>query len=280
MLGPGIDGQGRRVADAGGEDAVGTGLAVDFPDHRAVFFDIHAAFADIAVRSDADIELAAIGTGGHRLGPVVIDLRRQFGQFATRGRDTGRTFGIGEGDQIALIGDVERAVDESEAVWRIEAVDEGCLEIGPPVAVAIAQQGNPVAAFDRAFAALLDQACDDILGPQLGRLAARSFRHQQIAIGQEQHLARDLEILGDRADGIASGRRRQFVAPAFGRGNFHRRNQRIVLRGQSGPGAGLVEIGIAAVLAGGDRERQRKRENGNSAHAPIQGPVHWRFSTE
>ena len=57
LLGPGIDGQGSRVADAGGEDAVGTGLAVDFPDHRAVFLHIHTALTDIAVRAYADIQL-------------------------------------------------------------------------------------------------------------------------------------------------------------------------------------------------------------------------------
>src|SRR5690606_19482462 len=75
-----LDGQCGGVAQAGGIGAVHAGFGVDLPDHGAVGLGDHAAFGDVAVGADADVQEAAVGAGGHRLGPVVVDLRRELGE--------------------------------------------------------------------------------------------------------------------------------------------------------------------------------------------------------
>ncbi len=141
LLVPRVEGECGRVADAGSEYPTGTRFAVYLPYDRTVLFDIHAAFADIAVRADAHIKLRAIGAGGHRLGPVVIDFRGKLCDFGTRPRDSGGSFGIFEAYQITLIGYVERAIDQGQAIGSVKTFDKSGLEIGLPIAVLITQQG-------------------------------------------------------------------------------------------------------------------------------------------
>ena len=45
---------------------------------------VHAALGDVAVGADADIEKAPVGAGGQRLGPVMVDRRRQVGDLDRR----------------------------------------------------------------------------------------------------------------------------------------------------------------------------------------------------
>src|SRR5690606_22892397 len=70
----GLDGERGRVAQAGGIGPVHAGGHVDLPDHGAVLLGGHAALGDVAVRADADVQVAAVGAGRHRLGPVVVDV--------------------------------------------------------------------------------------------------------------------------------------------------------------------------------------------------------------
>src|ERR1700744_240975 len=61
-----------RVAQARGEDPVRAGRDLDLPDRGAAFRGLHAVLADIAVRTDRDIELGAVGAGRDVLGPVMV----------------------------------------------------------------------------------------------------------------------------------------------------------------------------------------------------------------
>ena len=114
----------------------------------------------------------------------MVDNGGQLSQFGARSFDAGRAFRILKADQIILIGHVKRTVHESQAIRGVEAVDEGGLQIGLPIAVLIAQQGYAVASFDGALAAALDQSGDNILGPDGGGIPAGAFCDQDVAIGQ------------------------------------------------------------------------------------------------
>ena len=249
-----LDGQGGRVADAGGDGAPRAGDAVHGPDHGPLLLDRHAALADVRVGADADIESLAVGAGGQGLGPVVVDLRRQARDPLGRGGDAGLAVLVREADQLVLLGDVEVAVDEGEAVGGVQVVDEDGADLGSAVVVRVAQQGDAVAALDLRIALLLDDPGDDILGTQGGRAAAAAFGDEDVAVGQDQHLARDLQVRGQGGDGVAGRRGRDLVAPADRLGDLHRRQQGLTDAREVGLRPGLVQIGIAAA-AGGDGEQ-------------------------
>ncbi|MNQ83357.1 hypothetical protein D3C85_984350 [compost metagenome] len=92
------------------------GGAIHFPDRRASFFLIHAVFADVAVRADRDVQLAAVLAGDDVFGPVVIQRSaRQVDDF-DRLRLDGRVTGfIVEAQQSVGIGDVQVIADEGHA---------------------------------------------------------------------------------------------------------------------------------------------------------------------
>src|SRR5690606_7533757 len=120
--------------------------------------------------------------GGQRLGPVVVDLRRQARDPLGRGGDARLALPVGEADQLVLVGDVEIAVDEGEAVGRVQVVDEDGADLGTTVVVRVAQQGDAIAAVDAGVALLLDHAGDDVLGTQGGRSAATALGDQDVAV--------------------------------------------------------------------------------------------------
>ena len=245
-----FDGQGGRIANAGGEGAVRAGLAVDGPDDGAVLFHGQAALADIAVRADAHIQGLAVRAGGQRLGPVVVDRRRQLGHFLARRGDPRLARLIVEPHQGALFGDIEGSVHEGHAVGRVQIIDEGGAHLGLTVAVGVAQQGDAVAALNGRLALGLDDAGDDVLGPQLGGVAARALGDQDVAVGQDQDLTRDLQIGGHRGDDEAVRHGGRFAVPADRVGDLHRRHEGLVRAGKVGIGAGLVQVGVAAAAPG------------------------------
>src|ERR1700676_5609477 len=77
-------------ANAAGEDTMRAGCPVDLPDRGAFVFGADSVFADVAVRSDADIELGAVRTGQQGLCPVMIDRSAgKVGELGAFGRDAG-----------------------------------------------------------------------------------------------------------------------------------------------------------------------------------------------
>ena len=198
----------------------------------------------------------------------MVDHRWQLGHLGARAIDTRSAFGVIEADQISLIGDVDFPVDESQSIRSIEPVDEGGLQIGLPIAVAVAQQGDAVAAFDRAFAALLDHSGDDVLRTDSRGVSTRSFGNQYVAIGQKQHLPRDFKVFRNRSYRETFGYGRKFAVPAFGRGNFHGGQERVALLRKVGPFACLIQVGIALRLARGERSCESEKDD----------PFHARYS--
>src|SRR5690606_24424192 len=137
--------------------AVHAGGGVDLPDHGAAGLGNHAAFGDVAVGADAHVQEAAIGTGGHRLGPVVVDLGRELGErFRRRGAGLGRARAVVEAHHGILVGDVQVVADQREAIRGVEVLGEHRLHFVVAVAVGIAQQGQAVAALDLGGAGRLD----------------------------------------------------------------------------------------------------------------------------
>ena len=260
-----VDGEGSGVAQAGGVGLVPAGLRVDLPDHGAVFLHVHAPFADVAVGADAHVEEFTVGAGGHRLGPVVVDLRRQVGDFLRRAAGPGLTLAVVEAHQGVLVGDIEGVVDQRQAVGGVEVIGEHFPGFVAAVAVVVAQQGEPVARLHRGGALLLDKARDHVLGAHGRRVAAAgAFRHQDVAVGQQQGLARNLHVLGDGFDLVAVRHRGLLIAPFGGRGNVHAGQQPAAGFGQRRVGAGLRRCRVATAGGqGGERGQREQRQRRN-----------------
>src|SRR3546814_16969846 len=79
---------------------------------RAVDLGGHATLGDVAVGTDRDVQEASVLAGGQRLGPVVIDRRRQVGDLDRRAAGPGLAFAVVEAHQRVLVGDLERSSAE------------------------------------------------------------------------------------------------------------------------------------------------------------------------
>src|SRR6476661_2549980 len=69
---PRVEGNADRIAQASGKDVRSASPRIDLPNCSAALLDRHAIFADIAVRSDADVQETAVWRDDQRLGPVMI----------------------------------------------------------------------------------------------------------------------------------------------------------------------------------------------------------------
>jgi hypothetical protein len=92
---------------------------------------------------------------------------------------------IVEAHQCILIGDVDGAVDEREAIGCVEVLGEDALHFVGAVAIAVTQQRQPIAAFHGTLAEALDEARDQVLRAQGRRVAARPLRNQDVPIGKD-----------------------------------------------------------------------------------------------
>ena len=180
----GLPGQAVGVAQARGEQAFAAAGALDLPDRGTAFLYFHAIFADVAVGADGDVQVLAVGAGDDVLGPVVIEARRQFGDYAGRRRDLGLPAAIGKAQQAIGIGDVEVIADQGHAERRVQVVQKHRAQVDHAVMVAVAQQGDAVGAGHAGTGAGHDLAGNPALKAETavggGRIA---FRHQHIAIG-------------------------------------------------------------------------------------------------
>src|SRR5690606_16037387 len=106
-------------AQAGGVLAVHPGERVDLPDHRTILLGGHATLGDVAVGPDADVQEPPVGAGGHGLGPVVVDVRRQLGDGHRRAAGLRLALAVVEPHHRVLVGHVDAVVDHRQAVGRI-----------------------------------------------------------------------------------------------------------------------------------------------------------------
>ncbi|MNQ92939.1 hypothetical protein D3C85_1083820 [compost metagenome] len=253
-----LDRQGCRVANACSDRATRAGRAVDFPDHGPLLLHRQSPFADIGVGADADIKLGLVRADSQGLGPVVVYAGGQCCDPLSPRRDTGLPRLEGETGQRALFGDVEVALHIGQTIWRIQIIDQHGAKLGDAVVIGVAQQGDAVAPFDLGVALLLDETGDHVLGAQRRRMTAAPFGDEHIAVRQDQHLAWNLQVGREGADGKALGHDGRLAVPAGGRTDLHGRNQGLVYAWQVGSAARLVQLGIAGVSAGGHGKRHRK----------------------
>ena len=197
---PGFERQADRIAQARRIDAIVAGLGIDLQHGGAVRFAFQAIFADVAVRSDADIE-QPVGADGQAAGPVhVRRLGRQVQNLPPLVADLGLAFLIGEGHQRIGVGDIEGVADQRHAIGRIEAAQEHRLGVRLAIAIGVAQQADAVGRGD-AGAGLVHQEihhpADDA---GLRTRLAVGLGRQYVAIGQAQQRSRMAQPLGEALD--------------------------------------------------------------------------------
>ncbi len=173
---------------------------------------------------------------------MVVDLRGQVNDLGRRTAGFGLTFLVFETHQFVLVGDVEVAIVEGQSIGGIKFIGEDVLHFVAAVAIGISQQGQPVTAFDRRVALRLDVTGDHVFRFQLGRIAATTFGHKDVAVGQHQGLARDLQVGGYRRHAVVFRHRGCCIAPGCRLGDLHARQQ---------PAVGFRQFGVGTVQAGG-----------------------------
>ncbi len=116
------------------------------------------------------------------------------------------------------------------------------MQLVGAVAIRVAQQGQAIAAFYRGVALGLEVAGDDVLGLELGCITAAALRHEDVAVGQHQGLAGDLQIGGNcrHAETVRHGG--YLIAPGGRLGDLHAGQQAAFRLGQ---------LGVRPVVLGG-----------------------------
>src|SRR5882757_846221 len=108
------------IADSAGEDAVCARCPIDLPDCSSLVFGPDSVFADIAVRTDSDIELGAVRTGQQSLRPMMIDgAAWKIGELGAWGRDAGLSFLIRKAHDGVGIRHVEIISNQGDAERRV-----------------------------------------------------------------------------------------------------------------------------------------------------------------
>src|SRR5690606_21123488 len=200
---------------------VRTGLCIDLPDTGTVEFDFHAAFGDVTVGADADIQIAPVGADRHGFGPVVIDFRWQVGELGWRAAGLGLPFFVVEADDGILIRYIQFSVGIGQSVWCVQVFGKHALHFVNAITISIPQQRQTIAAFDLGIALCLDVAGDDVFGFELGSTAAAPFSNDDVAIRQYQGLAWNTQVSGDGCYRIAFRYRRFLIAPGCRFCNLH-----------------------------------------------------------
>ena len=265
--------QAGRVAQAGGVDAAAAAGDVHLENRRATVFDRRAVLGDVAVRTDAHVELAPVGTGEQRLGPVVVDGVRQVGELHPQVGDPGFTRHVAVAHDIPGIGDIQVIPHPLHAKRRVQPFQEHVLL---PLAsgVGSAQQGDAVAALAGLAGLPLDHPRDELLRRGHRRGAGRvGLHHQHIAVGQDQQLARVLQAIGDLLDLQALGHRRLGLSrPAHAFRYLHRRQKEVLRFRKRRIGAGLLlRIVLRPLVAAGQDQAEGKRDRAQrveASHAP------------
>ena len=230
---------------------------VDLEDRRAALLLVEAVLAHVAVGANGYIELLAVLAGDDILGPVVVDgPARQVRDLLARRRDILSV--VVEAHQRIRVRDIESIAYERHPEGRIEPGQEWALDLGDPVAVAIAQERDAVGACRScATRALLEEAHE----PRLETIAFLGPRRrvglgdEDVAIRQHIEPARMIEILGEgRNLQATSGGGRSSGGPALRRRDVDGRDEGTLRLRE-------LRVGTEArrVLLSGRRRREKEK---------------------
>ncbi len=272
-----LDRQADGIAQAGGEDPMPAGGAVDLPDGGAPFLRGDAVLGGVAVGADGHVEVPPIRGGDDVLGPMVVDgAAGEIDHLHAGYGDLGLPAAVGKAQQRVGVGDVKVVADEGHAEGRIEALEEYRAGLGHAVAIGVAQQGDAVGAGHAGTGTphhqLRDPALDarGVFGP--GRRVGLGYQH--VAIGQHEEPARMVECVGKGGDAQARRSGRGGAGgPALGRRDVDGGEQRLVRRRQlrvgTDPGRNRQRRLVAA--GGQQRRRDQRNERGERgrAHAGV-----------
>jgi hypothetical protein len=152
---------------------------------------------------------------------------------------------VGQADDAVVLRHIEVLADQGHAEGATDVLGEGGLEFGQAVAVGVPEQGDPVRArtLDGAGAPH-QQVGRPVAEAGLALLFRGGFRHQDIAIGQDQEPARMGKGAGEPGHHKALRRTWRFRArPAHGLGDSDLRDEgvgrRRQLRLRTKPGQGV-----------------------------------------
>src|SRR5271169_1746943 len=107
---------------------------IDFPDRGSFVFGTNSVFADVAVRSDPDIELRAVRAGQQSLSPVMIDrAARKISELRAWGNYAGLSILIRKADDGISVRYVKVVANQSDAKRRVEVVQKHGSQLGSPV---------------------------------------------------------------------------------------------------------------------------------------------------
>src|SRR3984893_14619238 len=125
LAGLGLPLQPGGIAYSTGEDAMRAGGSINLPDRGSFVFGPDSVFADVAVRSNPDIEFGAVWTGQQSLGPVMIDRPAgKIGQLGASGCDAGLSILIRIADDGIGVRDVKIVANQGDPKRRVEVVQE------------------------------------------------------------------------------------------------------------------------------------------------------------
>jgi hypothetical protein len=131
----GREGHAVGIAQAAREQAFAAARTIDLPDRGAAFLVLHAVLGDVAVRADGCVQLAAVGAGDQRLGPVVVERPAgQVGHLASRRVDARLPGLVRELHHRVGVGDVEAIAHQGHAERRVQLVEEDAARFGTTVA--------------------------------------------------------------------------------------------------------------------------------------------------
>ncbi|MNV07979.1 hypothetical protein D3C71_984340 [compost metagenome] len=235
-----------RIAQAGGVDACGTRLSINLPDCGPAFFCLKPAFRNVRIRTDGNIEHAAVRTERHILRPVMV--QRTSGKWR-KGRRRLADLVLAEFVRIGENGAgrryIERVVGPSESKGRIEAGQKIMTFIYLSIAIGIAQQSDEVSFLLLAATGgshRHDPAADEVLRTT-ERLSLRRLRlhNQHIAIRQRVNRAWVGEVFGIGCHLEAFRYRWRFaILPADYLGHFEVRQQFLLRFRQDRVGSDLL----------------------------------------
>ena len=231
-------GQADRVPQPRREDAMHAGGGIDLEDRRALILRLHAVLGHVAVRADTHVQSRPLGIRDQALRPVVVEQPAgEVGDLDRRRSDPGVACLVREPDYGVRVRDVECVADQRHAEGRVQAFDEGRLQLGHAIAVGIAEQGDAVCAGHGAAGLLLvalEEPAADALVVERALRGVR-FSDQYVAVRQHMQPPGMIEPISVGTYDQPIGRFRECaVGPPDGPGNLYRGEHRR---------AGLWELG-------------------------------------
>ena len=129
-----------RITKSAGEDAMGTGCAINLPNGSAIQLRANTVFSDITVRTDTGVQLGAVFAGNEAFSPVVIDRAAwQGGQNSAGLSDNCFPERIVEAKDSIRISDIKVVTNQSYAKRRVEVIDENGAEVIVAITMRVAK---------------------------------------------------------------------------------------------------------------------------------------------